>query len=323
MKGKYRIIIENKKIKYDFEIRRNITIIKGDSATGKTTLVDMVGDFFDNGESSGISLRCEKTCAVLSGKNWKALLDTFHNSILFIDEGNSFVSSKEFASAVKGSDNYFVIVTRESLHTLPYSVKEIYGIRNSGKYGTIKQTYNELYNIYGTNNINQNINPYVIITEDSNSGFQFFEHICKNTYIKCISANGKSNIFSMLQKMNSENVFIIADGAAFGSEMEKVMSLLKIKKSVYLYLPESFEWLILNSGIIKDSDIKKILEKSYDYIDSKTYVSWERYFTALLTERTKNTYLAYNKHSLNDVYITETVSGNILKQIKELNLKKE
>ena len=323
MKGKYRIIIENKKIKYDFEIRRNITIIKGDSATGKTTLVDMVGDFFDNGESSGISLRCEKTCAVLSGKNWKALLDTFHNSILFIDEGNSFVSSKEFAAAVKGSDNYFVIVTRESLHTLPYSVKEIYGIRNSGKYGTIKQTYNELYNIYGTNNINQNINPSVIITEDSNSGFQFFEHICKNTYIKCISANGKSNIFSMLQKMKSENVFIIADGAVFGSEMEKVMSLLKIKKSVYLYLPESFEWLILNSGIIKDSDIKKILEKSYDYIDSKTYVSWERYFTVLLTERTKNTYLAYNKHSLNNVYMTETVSGNILKQIKELNLKKE
>lgn len=34
MKGKYRIIVENKKIKYDFEIRRNITIIKGDSATG-------------------------------------------------------------------------------------------------------------------------------------------------------------------------------------------------------------------------------------------------------------------------------------------------
>lgn len=323
MKGKYRIIVENKKIKYDFEIRRNITIIKGDSATGKTTLVDMIGDFFDNGESSGISLRCERTCAVLSGKNWQALLDTFHNSILFIDEGNSFVSSKEFSSAVKSSDNYFVIVTRESLPTLPYSVKEIYGIRNSGKYGTLKQTYNELYNIYGTSGVNLNINPSVIITEDSNSGFQFFEHICKNTYIKCISANGKSNIFSMLLKMKSENVFIIADGAAFGSEMEKVMSLLKIKKSVCLYLPESFEWLILNSGIIKDNDIKKILEKSYDYVDSKIYVSWERYFTALLTERTKNSYLAYNKHSLNDIYMTETASDNILKQIKELNLKKE
>ena len=35
-----RIIVENKKIRYDFEVKRNITIIKGDSATGKTTLAD-------------------------------------------------------------------------------------------------------------------------------------------------------------------------------------------------------------------------------------------------------------------------------------------
>lgn len=35
MKGKYRIIVENKKIRYDFEVKRNITIIKGDSATGR------------------------------------------------------------------------------------------------------------------------------------------------------------------------------------------------------------------------------------------------------------------------------------------------
>ena len=27
MKGKYRIIVENKKIRYDFEVKRNITII--------------------------------------------------------------------------------------------------------------------------------------------------------------------------------------------------------------------------------------------------------------------------------------------------------
>lgn len=34
---------------------------------------------------------------------------------------------------------------------MPYSVEEIYGIRESGKYATIKQTYNELYRIYGIN----------------------------------------------------------------------------------------------------------------------------------------------------------------------------
>ena len=48
-------------------------------------------------------------------------------------------------------DNYYVIVTRESLPTLPYSVEEIYGIRTSGRYGTLKQSYHEFYRIYGKN----------------------------------------------------------------------------------------------------------------------------------------------------------------------------
>ncbi|CDC08984.1 putative uncharacterized protein [Lachnospiraceae bacterium CAG:364] len=42
MRGKHRVIVSTKRLKYDFEIRRNLTIIRGDSATGKTTLVGLV-----------------------------------------------------------------------------------------------------------------------------------------------------------------------------------------------------------------------------------------------------------------------------------------
>lgn len=44
---------------------------------------------------------------------------------------------------------HYVIVSREGLSALPYSVEEIYGIRTSGKYGTLKQSYHEFYRIYG------------------------------------------------------------------------------------------------------------------------------------------------------------------------------
>ena len=40
MKGKHRVVVSTKRLRYDFELRRNLTIIRGDSATGKTTLVD-------------------------------------------------------------------------------------------------------------------------------------------------------------------------------------------------------------------------------------------------------------------------------------------
>ena len=42
MKGKHKIVVSTKRLKYEFELHRNLTIIRGDSATGKTTLVDMI-----------------------------------------------------------------------------------------------------------------------------------------------------------------------------------------------------------------------------------------------------------------------------------------
>ena len=166
MKGKYSVTIQNKRFHYRFEIRRNLTIIKGDSATGKTTLVDMVREYYQNGSSSGITIQCEKECVILEGRNWQLELKTIQDSIVFIDEGNAFVSSVEFASQIQHTNNYYVIVTRESLPALPYSVEEIYGIRNSGKYGTLKRTYNELFHIYSMESSENKIKPQKVLTED-------------------------------------------------------------------------------------------------------------------------------------------------------------
>lgn len=149
MKGKYLISISNNKVKYEFSIKRNITVIQGDSATGKTTLVDMIREFEQNGFDSGINLSSKKKCRVLEGNNWQENLSLINDSIVFIDEGNRFVESADFAKAVKNSGNYYVIVTREGLDNLPYSIEEIYGIHTSGKYADLKQVYHEFYRIYG------------------------------------------------------------------------------------------------------------------------------------------------------------------------------
>ena len=148
MRGGYRVSVQNKKIIYEFELVRNITVIRGDSASGKTTLIDMLSQYEQNGDSSGISLKCEKRCVVLTAARWKENLDNIHESIVFIDENSRFITSDDFARAVKKSDCYFVIVTRNNLYNLPYSVDEIYGIRESGKNAGLKKCYNEFYRIY-------------------------------------------------------------------------------------------------------------------------------------------------------------------------------
>lgn len=321
MKGTHRIVVQNKRIRYDFEIKRNITVIRGDSATGKTTLVDMIREYFENGNASAVELICDKQCAVIEGRTWAGQLSMVKDSIIFIDEGNDFVMSDEFASAIQDTDNYYVIVTREGIPSLPYSVDEIYGIRDSGRYGTLKRTYNELYHIYQTADYHQKVKPEIIITEDSNSGFQFFQGICgQENRIVCISAQGKSNIFASVVKNPDENILVIADGAAFGSEMEKLVQLMKDHTSLKLYLPESFEWLILRSGLIADSNLIEMLDQPEEHIESKEYFSWERYFTAKLIQGTQDSYLKYTKKQLNPVYLQEKLSNKILAVMKGIDL---
>ena len=176
MKGQHTLRVQSAHLRYDMTFNRNVTVIQGDSATGKTTLVDMIQEYLLNGTDTGISLVCDCSIRVIAGNTWKEQLAGIEDSIVFIDEGNRFVASVAFAEAVSGSSNYYVIVTREALDNLPYSVNEIYGIRSSGKFGTLEPVYHEMYRIYG--NLGENTGRTDrILTEDSNSGFDFFSAV--------------------------------------------------------------------------------------------------------------------------------------------------
>lgn len=317
MKGEYKITVKNNVLHYQFVIRRNITIIKGDSATGKTSLVDMIREYYENGEQSGVSLQCEKNCMVLEGVQWKLILQNTHDSIVFIDEGNAFVMTDEFASVLQESDNYFVIVTRESLPNLPYSVTEIYGIKSSGKYGSFNQTYNEFFRIYGLTDYKK-IEPEYVIIEDSNAGYEFFRNVLKDSTIKVVSSSGKSNVFKSLKEYRNYRCVVIADGAAFGPEMDRVMKRIDQSADKVIYLPESFEWLILKSGVLKSKQLNLMLGNPSEYIESSEYMSWERFFTAYLVRETQNTYLQYNKNKLNDAYLGNKVKMEILDEVPDV-----
>ena len=319
MKGSHRVIIEAKRVKYDFTLTRNITILTGDSASGKTVLIDYIRDYRRYGSESGVMVSCDRECRTLDNEDWEKQLKRITNSIIFIDEGNRFVTSKEFAKLALESDNYFVLATREKMPMLPYSVQEIYGFRESGKYHEAKQKYNEMYHLYGEISAQSSIEPELVITEDSNSGYDFFAKLSEQKNVNCISANGKSNIIKCLQ--DSEKTqgtrLIIVDGAAFGSEMKEVYEYLNTVGNVVLYAPESFEWLLLSSNTIPNANVTEILQEPENYIDSKKYASWERFFTALLIDMTKGDPVwSYSKKKISSVYVSSKVITAVKKMMK-------
>ena len=203
MIGKYEIEVYNNKIHYFLTIKRNITILQGNSATGKTELIRLIQEHETNGMSSGITLICDVKCTVLTAVDWELRLSSMNSQIVFIDETALFLRSRRFAELVKGSDNYFVIVSRDALNQLPYSVDEIYGLRNvsdTKKYKMYKRIYNEMYKLYhfdpkGTKE------PEVVIVEDSNAGYEYFDTLY---YGLCVSAHGKSNVYDSVRNVQAK-----------------------------------------------------------------------------------------------------------------------
>ena len=311
MKGKYHIIVQNSRVKFEFDIKRNITIVRGDSATGKTTLVSLIDTYDRLGADSGVEVSCSKRCLTVNNSNWESILNSVSECIVFIDEENTIIKSDDFARKIKDTNNYYVIITRENLPNLPYSVEEIYGIHTSGKYADMRRTYNSFYQLYTVNERSDTEKVETVIVEDSNSGYDFFNAVAADD-INCISAGGKTKIKRTVMDNEGKHLLVIADGAAFGSEMGELFLYMQKHPEVSLYLPESFEWLILKSGLIDGNRIADILQHTEDFLESSEYFSWERFYTKLLISETEGTYLQYSKQKLNDVYLNPNEKEAVL-----------
>ena len=325
MKGRHHIVIESGNLKYEFEIKRNITVILGESATGKTTLIDLLNESGRRKRSGAVRIQSDVPCAVyLAGEdNWEYELRGLSGNIVFFDEDYRFIFTKEFAKFVSTADNYFVFITRKPLKNLPYSINEIYGIRTTGKYHFPEQVYQEFYPIYREDIVlKAGDAKLMVLVEDKESGYEFYKKLAKHEEV--ISAEGNASVFpKMIESSLDNRLLVIADGAAFGAYIDTVVRYAEMKGNIGLFFPESFEWMVLKSNILGDSDIDKILRNPEDYIDSSQYISWERYFTSLLIERTKdNEYMRYSKTKLSGFYLTDgsvgKISGVIPEEIRDL-----
>ncbi len=309
MKGRYHFRVKSKKVLFDFTLRRNITVIKGDSATGKTTLLHMLYEYLRTGRESGYSVSADAPYYVYLrrevGMEWEDILYRLKDTIIFIEENNEFVFSEKFAAFVKASGNYFVLVNRAPFKMLPYGVHEIYEIVTAGKHADVKESYHYFRELYSNYPIAENNRAACAITEDSNAGFQFFSHVLKDS--RLVSAGGNGNVLRCLEENAQGDVLAIVDGAAFGAMVEGCVEYINIQgnQRITLWMPESFEYLILRSGLIPSGELADILASPWDYAEAGDYESWERFFTQLLISVTRDTPLQYSKHALNPSYLQD------------------
>lgn len=318
MRGKIRFYFKNKKRSYSFILNRNITIINDFSGTGKSSFIrDLHNGLLDVKGRRHILKSDGYDVKILNDSNWDSIYAGQHvytNTIFFIDEQNPFLVTQKFAKFVSNTGAYFVIITRAHLSQLSYSVEEIYEFnydKDNDLY-TLKPKYdlmcNDIKNKYYLG-YKSNVLPALIITEDTGSGFSFFESLG----INCIGAGGNAEIFKKVKENLDKNLFVIGDGAAFGAYIDDLVRLQG--NDIRLFLPESFEYMILKSKIYYDKDLNDVLHNTWKYVEYKKYSSWERYFTKYLVDISSNTSIPYKKSGFRKGFLNK---GNI-KKILDLN----
>lgn len=141
MIGKYNVVVYGKGIRYTFDIQRKITILTGDSGTGKTTLADLISDF----NSQSIVKRynkdgdLEKTpvdILTVSDKGFDTVLINRENSIIVVDE-DLIYAYKNFFDLLMMSNNYFILITRIGYNFLSsffseFDICKIHSIKRNG-----------------------------------------------------------------------------------------------------------------------------------------------------------------------------------------------
>lgn len=290
MFGSIDVTIESSKVNYDLTLERNVTVITGNSGKGKSVLVNMVRDAKD--PSLKIKIICDVPCIAINDDTIDKL-STIKNSVIFIDEFDTDVTSKTLANYIKNSSNYFVIVTRESLYQIPYSIKSIYTINNIGKYSKIGRTYNTIESKYKASKSIAFEKFDRVIVEDSGAGFNCLSKIYGED--KCVTAEGNSSVFSTISSLSKEfnSVIVVVDGAAFGAYMSSCYFRIKYDIELLIYAPESFEYLLLSTGKYDELQphlrdyiilptVAEILDSPGMFVDSSVYESWEQFFTAVL-----------------------------------------
>ena len=281
METQHDILVNSKRgVQFKLSINRKFTIIRGDSATGKTTLYQMIEDAASS-YMSGVTISCDVPVKPIPFNNYVSELQNNKGMIYIADEDFEDILTKDFAALLNKSDNCFILITRHSLPGIPYSYKEIYEIKESGKYHFLQRMYPD-YKMW--------VDCEKVVTEDEDAGLDYYEHYFHD---KVITSKGNSN----LSKYADENTLIVGDGSAIGPYIQDLL-LTKAK----LFLPESFEYLLLCSDLFENNKEVQALLEQPEKVISTEYNSWERFFTEFLMRITKGTPAQYSKSHLSKCY---------------------
>lgn len=283
-------------------LERRITVLRGDSGTGKTSFVDIIAMGIP-----GISIKCEITCRVVTLTDWELVLRSAESSLLIIDD-LELVATSEFCTVISETidqGNYYLIIARENSGSLESELNlNLFSISTNSIFKYIKDN-NDINHyvkpLYSSIHVNA---PDCVIVEDGSSGYEFFSYLFT---CRVVSSNGKGSVVRKLQEMVSEgytSIIVVFDSAAFGCHMDDLSKtidlavLLNSDIQVGYFLDyECFEYFLLRTAFFENNPaVKSVLENICIYANK--FLSWEKFFQKLIRDVSVKEMFSYSHNTV-------------------------
>ena len=299
------ISIKSSNLNYELKIENKLTIITGLSATGKTTLINLINEY--NSENNVAEVDSELPMYIINSNIWENPELFRDKAFYFIDEDMEFLKTPKFFKNVMNSNGYFIVVGRNPEIFINYSVDSIYELKMYNGVHRMVNKYNikELTYEYSYNHVNG------VINEDSGSGFEFYKYIIPLSHT---SSRGNKGILKLLEVEDSK--MVILDRVGYGKWINTLLNNIESNNyNTILNLQNSFEYIILKSGILgNDLDDFELIESELKLNN----INLEKiYFEMLITISNKDKKTRYTKKYMNPWYLESNILNKLITTIQE------
>lgn len=303
MLGTYRVsVLVDKVIRYEFTLKRQFTIVCGDSGTGKTVLRDFIQMHFTEKDNDRVKIVITPEFNASSVPVARAITEDLlsvresgdthddgsyklkwskkpRNKIIFVDEDYAYLRGIGFAAATNYTDAYYVVLARDTrvAEYLNNSVWDFIYFKEVGNETIVNKAF-KMYNEY--NGIIGNYDE--VLHEDSTTG----KEICAKALSEVVeSVYGNINIVQNVEERPRSTILMIADGANFSNILSEIIDTSEeCLNTVYLLLPESTEYVLLHNKLFStDSNVIYSINNPSLACDTTKYISYERMYEDIIT----------------------------------------
>lgn len=302
------IDVKDDLLHFNIELQRRVSFIKGDSATGKTSMYNLLDRKLRHKDDE-VLLKSNIDIVLLDFSN----LSEKHNHVLYIVDDLDILPNHDFEALMDNmieDDLWFLIMSREEVD---YKLKASIIFSSNCEYslGVVDGIYT-LTPLYTYSSINI-IEYDCVLVEDSKGGFEFFSKLYSNCEVR--SACGKNNVITCMNTAiedGFENILVIFDTANFGSCFSEFYNIATKSEANIEFISayECFEELLLQTNLLRHLEE---VDFAFQNLESEAnkFKSWEKYFEYLISVATSNKPYGYSHgKKLTHCYIDDCYSCN-------------